>query len=99
MLEKDVVRRIESIMEYRDWSDEEKLGHIEHALDYYNREIAKFPAKYIKIFNNESGYLKFDTKIVDFTVGAKDSMGGWYQTKFKRSEINPELYDKFGVDK
>ena len=68
-------------------------------LEQYRKANLNEPAKYIKIFDNGSGYLKFDNRAMRFIIGDKSTISGWYQVKFKRSDIDPKLYDIFGTNK
>lgn len=98
-MEHNLIKQIMRLTQNRDISDDVTVGLIENALEQYRKANLNEPAKYIKIFDSSTGYLKFDTKLASFTVGDKSSYSGWYQVKFKRSEIDPKLYDIFGTNK
>lgn len=98
-MEYNLINQIVRLTQNRDISDDVTVGLIENALEQYRKANLDEPAKYIRLFDNSSGYLKFDTRIAKFIVGDKSTNSGWYQVKFKRSEIDPKLYDIFGTNK
>ena len=98
-MEYNLIKQIIRLTQNRDISDDVTVGLIENALEQYRKANLNEPAKYIKIFDNGSGYLKFDNRAMRFIIGDKSTISGWYQVKFKRSEIDPKLYDIFGTNK
>lgn len=97
-MEHNLIKNIKRITDTKSVSAETQLNLVLNAIEQYDRGNLKSVPKYIKIFDNASGYLKYDTKMHTFTVGNNQSMSGWYKVKFDRSQIDPKLYDIFGTE-